>query len=77
MRRTRVTVLGYVLVGIGLCASLAVPALGTGVLYLFVLLFGIGYGGATALRLLVTGVLRRRRFGSIFGLVIGVNAIGG
>ena len=47
-------------------------------LILFIILFSIGYGGNSALR---PSVLRqffgRTNFGTIFGLLVGINMIGG
>jgi MFS family permease len=39
---------------------------------------GVGYGGVTALRpALIRQYFGRGRFGSVFGLVVGINAAGG
>jgi len=44
----------------------------------FLVLFGIGYGGSNALRpSLVREYFGRTNFGSIFGLIVGISAIGG
>ena len=48
------------------------------VLGLFVLMFGIGYGAVVSLRpALLREFFGRSNFGAIFGLVIGINLIGG
>jgi MFS family permease len=78
MSRTRVAVLAYGMIALGMLCFASVPALGTWALYAFVLLFGVGYGGLTSLRPALTReYFGGARFGSIFGLIVGINAIGG
>jgi len=76
--RTRVTIMGMAAMSLGVVSFLLVPSLGLGALLAFLVLFGIGYGGVTALRPALTReYFGRAHFGSIFGVVIGINAIGG
>jgi len=78
LNRTRVSFAAYVMVGLGMLCFAAVPVSGLWTLLPFLLLFGIGYGGVTALRPALTReYFGRGHFGSIFGLVMGINAIGG
>ncbi len=78
MSRTRVAALSYGMMGLGTLCFAAVPMLGTWSLFPFILLFGVGYGGVTALRPALTReYFGGGHFGSIFGLVMGINAIGG
>ncbi|MFC2008696.1 MFS transporter [Chloroflexota bacterium] len=76
--RTRVTILGMGAMSLGIVCFILVPSVGVLALLAFLVLFGIGYGGVTALRPALTReYYGRAHFGSIFGLVVGVNAIGG
>ena len=76
--RTQVATLAYVMMGLGTLFFAAIPTLGIWTLYAFLLMFGVGYGGLAALRPALTReCFGRGHFGSIFGLVIGINAIGG
>ena len=44
----------------------------------FLILFGIGYGGNYATRpSLVRNFFGRKNFGSVFGLIMGINMLGG
>jgi len=76
--RARVSVLSYGMMGLGALCFAAMPMLGRWSLLPFVVLFGVGYGGVTALRpALIRQYFGGRHFGSVFGLVIGINALGG
>jgi len=76
--RTRVTILGMGAMSLGIVCFILVPSVGMAALFGFLVLFGIGYGGVTALRPALTReYFGRAHFGSIFGVVIGINAIGG
>jgi len=78
MSRTWVTIAAFWMMGLGLLCFAAMPALGQPALYAFLLFFGVGYGGIVALRPAMTReYFGRGRFGSIFGLVMGITAIGG
>jgi MFS family permease len=67
----------FVLMGLGsLCFGYASSA-GTWLLVPFLVLFGIGYGGSSALRVsLVREYFGRTNFGTVFGLITCVNMIG-
>ena len=76
--RTRVTILGMGAMSLGIVFFMLVPSVGLTALLAFLVLFGIGYGGVTALRPALTREFYgRAHFGSIFGVVVGINAIGG
>jgi len=76
--RTQSAVLAYVMMGLGALCFAAIPTLGIWTLYAFLIMFGIGYGGVASLRPALTReYFGRGHFGSIFGLVIGINAFGG
>lgn len=76
--RTRVCALAFGMMSAGIVCFAAAQSLGSWVLYVFLLLFGVGYGGVTALRPALTReYFGRERFGSIFGLIVGINALGG
>lgn len=76
--RTRVTILGLGAMSLGIVCFILVPSVGIPALLAFLVLFGIGYGGVTALRPALTREFYgRAHFGSIFGVVVGINAIGG
>ncbi len=79
LSRTRVCVVAYGMMALGLLCFFAIAqGLGNWFLYVFLLLFGVGYGGVTALRPVLTReYFGRERFGSIFGLIVGINALGG
>jgi MFS family permease len=76
--RTSVCIFSFVMMSLGFLCFAAVPSAGTWSLLLFVLFMGVGYGGVTALRpALIRQYFGRGRFGSVFGLVVGINAAGG
>jgi OFA family oxalate/formate antiporter-like MFS transporter len=66
------------MMGLGaLCFALAGIA-GTWLLVFFLLFFGVGYGGGNSLRpSLGREYFGRASFGTIFGLIIGINMLGG
>jgi len=68
----------FAMMGLGmLCFGYASSA-GTWLLVPFLVLFGIGYGGSNVLRpSLVREYFGRANFGSILGLMLGINMIGG
>jgi MFS family permease len=73
-----VAVLAFGMIALGMLCFASVPVFGTWALYIFVLFFGIGYGGLTSLRPALTReYFGGARFGSIFGLIVGINAVGG
>ena len=75
--RRRVAAGALAMMGLGsLCFGYA-SAGGTWLLVPFLILFGIGYGGANALRpSLVREFFGRSNFGTVFGLLIGINTLG-
>lgn len=76
--RTAISVMSYGMMGLAALCLACAPTLGEWALVPFVILFGIGYGGNTALRPALTREhFGRGHFGSIFGLIIGINSIGG
>jgi len=75
--RKRVLAGAFAMMGLGIlcfgCASTA----GTWLLVPFVILFGIGYGGSNTMRPSLTReFFGRMNFGTIFGLIVGVNMVG-
>jgi MFS family permease len=75
--RRRVAACAYALTGLGILCFAFAPAGGTWLLVSFLVLFGIGYGGNNALRPSMTReYFGRTSFGTIFGLVIGINMLG-
>jgi len=78
MSRTKVAVFALGAMSLGIVCFIIVPSVGIGAMGAFLFLFGVGYGGITALRAALTReYFGRAHFGSIFGVLIGVNAIGG
>ncbi len=76
--RRRVTAAAYFLITLGLLSFAYFTSAYVWLIVPFLLLFGIGYGGSNALRpSLVTSYFGRKNFGSIFGLLVGVNTVGG
>ena len=76
--RRRVSACAYAMMGLGaVCFALA-PAGGPWLFVPFLFLFGIGYGGNNALRPSMTReYFGRTSFGAVFGLIIGINMLGG
>jgi MFS family permease len=76
--QARITVLSFGMMCLGFLSFAAVPLMGLAALIMLAVFFGIGYGGVTALRPALTRQhFGGGHFGSVFGLVIGINAIGG
>lgn len=76
--RVAICIASYGMMSAGTLCFGAVPTIGVWALLPFVLLFGIGYGGVTSLRpALIRQHFGRAHFGSVFGLVVGINAVGG
>jgi MFS family permease len=75
--RRLVTAFAFGVMGLGsLCFGYAAIT-GTWLLVPFLVLFGVGYGGCNALRpSLVRDYFGRANFGTIFGMVMGVNMLG-
>jgi MFS family permease len=76
--RRRAAAIAFGLVTIGLACFGFAPAAGLWLMIPFLLFFGIGYGGSTGIRpSIVSEFFGRANFGSIFGFIIGINALGG
>jgi len=76
--RRRVAAVAFGLITIGLFCFGSAPSAGLWLLVPFLLLFGVGYGGSTGIRpSLVVEYFGRANFGSIFGFIVGINALGG
>jgi len=75
--RTLTTAVGFGMMALGLfCFGYAGPG-GMWLLAPFLVLFGIGYGGLNVMRpALIQQFFGRRSFGTVFGLIIGVNMAG-
>ncbi|MFC1953624.1 MFS transporter [Chloroflexota bacterium] len=75
--KKQVTAGAFIMMGSGLfCFALATTA-GAWILVPFIILFGIGYGGANSLRpSLVREYFGRTSFGTVFGSIIGASMIG-
>ncbi len=72
-----VTATSFALMGFGLLCFGYTAGAGTWLLVPFLILFGIGYGGANAMRLpLVQKYFGMTNFGTVFGLMVGVNMVG-
>ena len=76
--KKRVLMAAFAMIGLGsLCFGYASVG-GAWLLIPFLVLFGIGYGGSNALRpSLLREYFGRASFGTIFGLIIGINMLGG
>jgi len=76
--RRRAAAIAFCLITLGLLCFGVAPSAGLWLMIPFLLLFGIGYGGSTGIRpSLVSEYFGRTNFGSIFGFIIGINALGG
>ncbi|MBA7617561.1 L-lactate transporter [subsurface metagenome] len=76
--RRRVAAGALAMMGLGLLCFGYVSVGETWLLVPFLILFGIGYGGAISLRTsLVREFFGRSNFGTVFGLLIGINMLGG
>ena len=75
--RRKSTVVSHAMMGVGTLCFALIPQGGAWLVLPYVLLFGIGFGGSNSLRpALVREFFGRASFGTVFGLVIGVNMIG-
>ena len=76
--RRRVAACAYAMMGLGALCFACAPGGGTWLFVPFLILFGVGYGGNNALRPSLTSeYFGRASFGAVFGLIIGVNMLGG
>lgn len=75
--RRRVTMVAFIMMALGmLCFGYAASA-GAWLLVAFLILFGVGYGGSIVMRpSLLRGYFGRANFGTILGLVMGINILG-
>ncbi|MCK4579918.1 MAG: MFS transporter, partial [Dehalococcoidia bacterium] len=78
VERRRVAAFSCALMGLGALCFAGAPTTGNWLFVPFLLLFGIGYGGNTALRASLTREhFGRGSFGTVFGFMIGINGLGG
>ncbi len=76
--RRRVIAGTFGMVTLGLLCLAYAPNAGFWLLIPFLFLFGTGYGGSTTVRpSIVSEYFGRSNFGSIFGFIVGINALGG
>ena len=77
IERKKVLAITLVMMLVGLVCFELVDILGTVVLVLYLVLFGVGYGGGIGLRPgLVREYFGRANFGTVFGLMMGMGALG-
>jgi len=75
--RRRIVAAAFVMVTAGLLCFGYAPAVGFWMLIPFLFFFSIGYGGSTGVRpSIVSEYFGRSNFGTIFGLIVGINAVG-
>lgn len=75
--RRRTVAVAFAMMTAGLLFFSYTPAVGLWLLAPFILLFGVGYGGSTATRpSMVAEYFGRANFGTILGLMVGINAVG-
>jgi len=76
--KRRVLALSFAMMGLGLLCFSRTSSNSVWLLVFFVILFAIGYGGGFASRpALVREYFGRANFGTVFGLLMGINMIGG
>jgi len=76
--RRLVAAVAFAIMGLGMLCFGYASSVGSWLLAFFIVLFGIGYGGCNALRpSLVREYFGRSNFGTVFGLVMGISALGG
>lgn len=75
--RRRIVATSFAMMTAGLLFFGYAQSAGLWLLVPFLFLFGLGYGGSTAVRpSIVSEYFGRANFGSIFGFIVGINAIG-
>ncbi|HEY90486.1 MAG TPA: MFS transporter [Dehalococcoidia bacterium] len=75
--RKLITVTGLTMMSLGLFCFGYIDHAGTWLLVPFLVLFGIGYGGLNVMRpALIQEYFGMRSFGTVFGLIIGINMVG-
>ncbi len=76
--RRRVVAIAFGLITVGLLCFGSAPGTGLWLLIPFLFFFGVGYGGSTGTRpAIVSEYFGRAKFGTLFGLIIGISALGG
>jgi len=76
--RRRIVAISFAMMTAGLLFFGYAAAASLWLLVPFLILFGFGYGGSTATRpSIVAEYFGRANYGTILGLVVGINAIGG
>ena len=74
----RVVIVAFAMMGLSLLFFIYASSVGIWMLVPFVILFGIGYGGNNALRPSLVGeYFGRANFGTVFGIIMGINSLGG
>jgi MFS family permease len=75
--RRRTVAVAFAMMTAGMLLFSYAPAVGLWLLIPFLLLFGVGYGGSSATRpSMVAEYFGRANYGTILGLIVGINAIG-
>lgn len=75
--RRRTVAAAFAMMTVGMLFFSYAPVVGLWLLIPFLLLFGFGYGGSTATRpSMVAEYFGRANYGTILGLMVGINAIG-
>ena len=78
VNRKLVLVAALAAMGLGIFCFGYTSIAGAWLLVVFIILFGIGYGGSIALRpSLVRDYFGRSSFGTVFGLIMGITMVGG
>ena len=78
LNRRLITAVSLAMIGLALLSFGNTSSASVWLLVPFILLFGIGFGGINALRpAMVREYFGRANFGTIFGLIIGINMVGG
>ena len=76
--RKRLSVIAFVMLGLGLLVFGYLPAGGIWLIVPFIIFFSIGWGGNVTMRVaLVREIFGRKRFGTMHGFTVGVMMIGG
>jgi MFS family permease len=72
-----VTTAAFIMMGLGMLCFGYISAFGVLMLMPFLILFSIGLGGNNVLRVsIIRNLFGRNNFGTIFGLIVGVNMLG-
>ena len=69
--------IGFTMIGLGMFCFASISASATWIIVPFLVLFAIGYGGLNTMRPTLVGqFFGRSRFGSVFGMLVGINMTG-